>query len=86
MVIRCDNEVPGTGQLRSSSGEDGGGDRSDVQSVQVAVGQDGGGYRYPGEVITVYIGSRIIYCGDSVDDAVERLCEPGGIEYELWTL
>ena len=86
MVIRCDDEVSGIDQLRSSDGEDGGGDRSDVQSVQVAVGQDGGGYRYPGDVITVYIGSKIVYCGDSVSVAVERLCEPGGVEYELWTV
>ena len=84
MVIRCDNAVPGTGQLRSQDGEDDVGNRSGVQSVQVTVGQDGSGYRYPGEVITVYIGTKIVYCGDCVNDAVERICEPGGIEYELW--
>ena len=84
MVIRCDDEVSGIDQLRSQDGEDGGGDRSDVQSVQVAVGEGGGGYRYPGEVITVYIGSRIVYCGDNVNSAVERICEPGGFDYELW--
>lgn len=86
MVIRCNNEVSGTDQLRSQDGEGGGCDRSGVQPVQVTVGQDGGGYRYPGEVITVYIGSKIVYCGDCVNDAVERICEPGGIEYGLWTL
>lgn len=86
MVVRCNNEVSGTDKLRSQVGEDDGSDRQDVCPVQVTFGQDGGGYRYPGEVITVYIGSKIVYCGDSVNGAVERICEPGGIEYELWTL
>ena len=73
-------------QLRSPVGEgDGGGGRG-VQSVPVSTGQDGGGHRYPGEVITVYIGTRIVYCGDCVEDAVERICAPGGLEYEVWSL
>jgi hypothetical protein len=37
-------------------------------------------------VITVYIGNKMVYAGDSVDNAVDRICLPGGIEYELWTL
>lgn len=84
MVIRCDTEVSGTDQLRSQSreGDEGGGRR--VQPIQVSTGQTGTDYRYKGEVITVYIGSKIVYCGDCVSDAVERICQPGGIEYELW--
>ena len=84
MVIRCNDEVPGGDQLRSQSGEgdEGGGRR--VQPVQVSTGQTINDYRYKGEVITVYIGTKIVYCGDCVNDAVERICEPGGIEHELW--
>lgn len=84
MVVRCDGAVPGTGELRSQVGEVGDGDRSGVQSVQVAIGKIGGCYRYPGTVITVYIGNKMVYAGDSVDDAVDRICSPGGIDCELW--
>lgn len=84
MVIRCDNEVSGTDQLRSQSGEgDESGGRS-LRSIPVSSGKTGTEYRYKGEVITVYIGNKIIYCGDCVNDAVERICEPGGIDYEMW--
>ena len=84
MVIRCNNEVSGTDQLRSQSGEgyEGGGRR--VQPIPVSTGETINGYRYKGEVITVYIGDKIIYCGDCVNTAVERICEPGGIDYALW--
>lgn len=84
MVIRCDAEVSGIDQLRSQTreGDEGGGRR--VQSIQVSTGQTINDYRYKGEVITVYIGNKIVYCGDCVNDAVERICEPGGIDYELW--
>jgi hypothetical protein len=37
-------------------------------------------------VITVYIGNKMVYAGDSVDNAVDRICSPGGIDYELWTV
>lgn len=84
MVIRCDNEVPGTNQLRSQGGEDGGGGGRRLQSIPVSPGKTGTEYRYKGEVITVYIGNKIVYCGDCVNDAVDRICEPGGIDYELW--
>lgn len=86
MVVRCDGAVPGTGELRSQVGEVGDGDRSGVQSVQVAAGKIGGDYRYPGTVITVYIGTKMVYAGDSVDNAVDRICSPGGIDYELWSV
>lgn len=86
MVIRCDTEVPGTNQLRLQSGEDDEGGGRHVQPIQVSTGQSINDYRYKGEVITVYIGSKIVYCGDCVNDAVERICEPGGIDYELWTV
>ena len=86
MVVRCNSKVSGTDKLRSQVGEVGGGDRSGVQSIPVAFGPIGGDYRYKGEVITVYIGTRIVYVGDSVTDAVERICQPGGIDYELWTV
>lgn len=84
MVIRCDNEVSGIDQLRSQGGEDGESGGRCVQSIPVSTGQSVNDYRYKGDVITVYIGNKIIYCGDCVNDAVERLCEPGGIDYELW--
>lgn len=86
MVVRCSSAVPGTGELRSQVGEVGEGDRSGVQSVQVTAGKIGDGHRYPGTVITVYIGNKLVYAGDSVDNAVDRLCSPGGIDYELWTV
>lgn len=86
MVVRCDGAVPGAGELRSQVGEVGEGDRSGVQSVPVTVGEIGGGYRYPGTVITVYIGNKMVYAGDSVDNAVDRICSPGGVDFELWTV
>lgn len=84
MVVRCSSAVSGTGELRSQVGEVGDGDRSDVQSVPVTVGKVGSVYRYSGTVITVYIGNKMVYAGDSVDNAVDRICSPGGIDYELW--
>ena len=86
MVVRCSGTVSGTDKLRSQVGEVGDGDRSLLQPVQVSIGQIGGDYRYPGTVITVYIGTKMVYAGDSVTQAIDRVCQPGGIEYELWTL
>jgi hypothetical protein len=86
MVVRCDSAVPGIGELRSQVGEVGDGDRSGVQPVQVATRKVGGDYRYSGTVITVYIGNKMVYAGDSVDNAVDRICSPGGIDYELWAV
>lgn len=86
MVVRCSSEVSGTGELRSQVGEAGDGDRSGVQPIPVTAGKIGGDYRYPGTVITVYIGTKMVYAGDSVTQAIDRVCQPGGIEYELWTL
>lgn len=86
MVVRCGSEVSGTGELRSQIGEVGDGDRSVLQSVPVSIGEIGGDYRYPGTVITVYIGTKMVYAGESVTQAIDRVCQPGGIEYELWTL
>lgn len=86
MVVRCSGGVSETGELRSQVGEIGDGDRSGLQSVPVTVGKIGGDYRYPGTVITVYIGNKMVYAGDSVDNAVDRICSPGGVEYELWTV
>lgn len=86
MVVRCSSEVSGTGELRSQVGEVGDGDRSDVQSIPVTIGEIGGDYRYSGTVITVYIGNKMVYAGDSVDNAVDRICSPGGIDYELWSV
>ena len=84
MVIRCDNALSGTNQLRSQSGEgDESGGRS-LRSIPVSFGKTGAEYRYKGEVITVYIGNKIVYCGDCVNDAVDRICYPGGIDNELW--
>ena len=85
MVVRCSSEVSGTGELRSQVGEVGDGDRSGLQSVPVTVGQTGNDYRYSGTVITVYIGTKMVYAGESVTQAIDRVCQPGGIEYELWT-
>ena len=84
MVIRCDNEVPRTDQLRSQGGEDGEGGGQSIRSIPVSPGKTTTEYRYKGEVITVYIGNKIVYCGDCVNDAVDRVCDPGGIDYELW--
>lgn len=86
MVVRCDGAVPGTGELRSQIGEAGDGDRSGLQSVQVTSGQTGSDYRYSGTVITVFIGTKMVYAGESVTQAIDRICQPGGIEYEVWTL
>ena len=86
MVVRCSGGVSGTGELRSQVGEVGDGDRSGVQSVQVATGQGGTDYRYSGTVITVYIGTKMVYAGESVTQAIDRICQPGGIDYELWTV
>lgn len=85
MVVRCSGTVSGVDKLRPQIGEVGGGDRSGVQSVPVTVGQIGGDYRYSGTVITVYIGTEMVYAGESVTQAIDRVCQPGGIEYELWT-
>lgn len=84
MVVRCSSEVSGAGELRPQIGEVGEVDRSGLQSVPVTVGKIGGDYRYTGTVITVYIGNKMVYAGDSVDNAVDRICSPGGIDYELW--
>lgn len=84
MVVRCDNQVPESDQLRSLARESDPGDRSELQSVQVAVRKTRSGCRYPGTVITVYIGTTVVYAGDSVDDAIERICVPGGIDFETW--
>lgn len=86
MVVRCDSKVSGTGELRSQVGEIGDGDRSGVQPIPVTAGKIGDCYRYSGTVITVYIGNKMVYAGDSVDNAVGRICSPGGIDYELWTV
>lgn len=86
MVVRCSSEVSGADKLRSQVGEIGDGDRSGLQSVPVTVRKIGGDYRYPGTVITVYIGNKMVYAGDSVDNAVDRICSPGGIDYELWAV
>lgn len=86
MVVRCSSEVSGTDKLRSQVGEVGEGDRSGLQSVPVTAGKIGGDYRYPGTVITVYIGNKMVYAGDSVDNAVDRICSPGGVDYELWSV
>ena len=86
MVVRCGGGVSGDGELRSQVGEVGEGDRSGVQSVPVSVGKTGNDYRYSGTVITVYIGTKMVYAGESVTQAIDRICQPGGIEYEVWTL
>lgn len=85
MVVRCSSEVSGTGELRSQVGEVGDGDRPLLQPIPVTVGEIGDDYRYSGTVITVFIGNKIVYAGESVTQAVDRLCQPGGIDYELWT-
>lgn len=86
MVVRCSGGVSETGELRSSVGEVGDGDRSGVQSIPVSVGQTGTDYRYSGTVITVYIGTKMVYAGESVTQAIDRICQPGGIDYEVWTV
>ena len=84
MVVRCSSGVSGTGELRSQVGEVGDGDRSGVQPVQVTAGKIGDDYRYSGTVITVYIGTKMVYAGESVTQAIDRICQPGGIDFELW--
>lgn len=86
MVVRCGGGVSETSELRSQAGEDGDGDRSGVQSVPVTTGKTGNDYRYSGTVITVYIGNKMVYAGESVTQAIDRICQPGGIDYEVWTL
>lgn len=86
MVVRCSSTVSGTSELRSQVGEVRDGDRSDVQSIPVTAGKTRGDYRYPGTVITVYIGSKMVYAGESVTQAIDRICQPGGIDYELWSV
>lgn len=86
MVVRCGGTVSRNDQLRSQVGEVGDGDRSGLQSVPVSIGQTGNDYRYSGTVITVYIGTKMVYAGDSATQAIDRICQPGGIEYELWTV
>lgn len=86
MVVRCSSTVSGVDKLRSQVGEVGDGDRSDVQSIPLTVGEVGDDYRYSGTVITIYIGTKLVYAGESVTQAIDRVCQPGGIEYELWTL
>ena len=86
MVVRCGGTVSGNDQLRSQVGEAGDGDRSGLQSVPVTVGQTGNDYRYSGTVITVYIGTKMVYAGESVTQAIDRICQPGGIDYEVWTV
>lgn len=86
MVVRCSSTVSGIDKLRPQVGEVGEGDRSGVQSVPVTVGETGTDYRYSGTVITVFIGSKMVYAGESVTQAIDRVCQPGGIDYELWTV
>lgn len=86
MVVRCDNQVFDSDQLRSSARESGSGDRRGVQPIPVTFGQNGGGYRYPGTVITIYLGTKLVYCGDSVNAAIDHICDPGGLDYELWSV
>lgn len=86
MVVRCSGGVSGTGELRSQVGEVGEGDRSGLQSVQVTFGQGGTDYRYSGTVITVFIGTKMVYAGESVTQAIDRICQSGGIDFELWTV
>lgn len=84
MVVRCSGGVSGTGELRSQVGEVGDGDRPDLQSIPFTIGKTRGDYRYPGTVITVFIGNKMVYAGDSVTQAIDRVCQPGGIDFEVW--
>ena len=86
MVVSCGGGVSETSELRSQVGEAGEGSGPGVQSIQVTTGKTGNDYRYSGTVITVYIGTKMVYAGDSVTQAIDRVCQPGGIEYELWAL
>lgn len=84
MVVRCSGGVSGDGELRSQVGEVGYGDRPDLQSIPFTVGETRGDYRYPGTVITAFIGNKMVYAGESVTQAIDRICQPGGIDFELW--
>ncbi len=86
MVVRCGGGVSETSELRSQVGEAGEGSGPVVQSIPVTTGKTGNDYRYSGTVITVYIGNKMVYAGESVTQAIDRICQPGGIEYEVWTL
>ena len=86
MVVRCDNQVLESDQLRSPAREGNSEDRRSVQSVPVTFGQVGGEYRYPGTVITVYLGDKLVYVGDNVNSAIDHICDPGGLDYELWSV
>lgn len=86
MVVRSSSAVSGTGELRSQVGEVGESGGPGVQSIPVTTGKTGNGYRYPGTVITVFIGTKMVYAGESVTQAIDRICQPGGIEYEVWTV
>lgn len=86
MVVRCDNQVSESDQLRSSARESDSGDRRDVQPIPVTFGEIGGDYRYPGTVITIYLGTKLVYCGDNVNSAIDHICDPGGLDYELWSV
>lgn len=84
MVVRCDNQVPESDQLRSPAREGDSGDRQYVQPIQVSTGQTRGNYRYPGTVISIYLGTKLVYVGDDVNAAIDHICDPGGLDYELW--
>lgn len=86
MVVRCGGGVLENGELRSRVGEVGDGSGPGVQSVPVSIGKTGNDYRYSGTVITVYIGNKMVYAGESVTQAIDRICQPGGIDYEVWTV
>ena len=86
MVVRCGGGVSETSELRSQVGEAGESSGPGVQSIPVTAGKTGNDYRYSGTVITVYIGNKMVYAGESVTQAIDRLCQPGGIDYEVWTL
>lgn len=86
MVVRCSGGVSETSELRSRVGEVGDGDRPLLQSIPLTIGEIGGDYRYSGTVITVYIGTKMVYAGESVTQAIDRICQPGGIDFELWTV
>ena len=86
MVVRCDNQVPESDQLRSPSRESDPEDRRGIQPVQVTTGQIRGEYRYPGTVISIYLGTKLVYVGDNVNSAIDHICDPGGLDYELWSV
>lgn len=86
MVVRCSGGVSETSELRSQAGEAGESSGPGVQSIPVTIGKTGNDYRYSGTVITVYIGNKMVYAGESVTQAIDRICQPGGIEYEVWAL